>query len=605
MIKKVRDLLSKNLWEIVKFEIVFKIITLLIASPLFLNIFKLTMKVTGFNYLTIENIGSFILNPLTIVLLFILILLVGFYAVFDIGTIIVLLDASNQNKKIGYTDAMYISLQKSIRVFKFKNFGLLLFMLFIIPFLNLGISSSILSTIKIPEFIMDFIVNNSLLNTLYFGLVIVLFIIFLKWFYSLHYYFLEDKSFKEAVKESKSLSKKHHFKDMVSMLFVQLLVLILYFGFIILGLVLIVLFNNVFSHLEIVQSILISVIVGFILLSLILFAIIGTSFSYACISVLFYSHKEQKKEKITHINIKEAGKKVTKSKWKIIKYICILLAFIGLITFNYGVIKGNYNLNIEYVKNMKITAHRGASIDYPENTMIAFIEAKKLGADWIELDVQQTKDQQIIVSHDTNFKRVTGVDMNSFEATYEEIKELDAGSFKDKKFKGEKIPLLEDVIKWAKENNVKLNIELKPTGHETEFESQVIEIIKRNNFENDCVITSQVYSVLENAKKVDKNIKTVYVMSIAIGDILSLDKADSFSLEASNINNDMVSKIHREEKEVYGWTVNTEEGINKMINLNVDNIITDNILLGKKLVAKSKSSDLITEIIKLIQSLFG
>lgn len=605
MIKKVKDLLSKNLWEIVKFEIVFKIITLLIASPLFLNIFKLTMKVTGFNYLTIENIGSFILNPLTIVLLFILILLVGFYAVFDIGTIIVLLDASNQNKKIGYKDAMYISLQKSIRVFKFKNFGLLLFMLFIIPFLNLGISSSILSTIKIPEFIMDFIVNNSLLNTLYFGLVIVLFIIFLKWFYSLHYYFLEDKSFKDAVKESKNLSKNHHFKDMVSMLFVQLLVLILYFGFIILGLVLIVLFNNVFSHLEIVQSILISVIVGFILLSLILFAIIGTSFSYACISVLFYSHKEQKKEKITHINIKEAGKKVTKSKWKIIKYICILLAFIGLTTFNYGVIKGNYNLNIEYVKNMKITAHRGASIDYPENTMIAFIEAKKLGADWIELDVQQTKDQQIIVSHDTNFKRVTGVDMNAFEATYEEIKELDAGSFKDKKFKGEKIPLLEDVIKWAKENNVKLNIELKPTGHETEFESQVIEIIKKNNFENDCVITSQVYSVLENAKKVDKNIKTVYVMSIAIGDILSLDKADSFSLEASNINNDMVSKIHREEKEVYGWTVNTEEGINKMINLNVDNIITDNILLGKKLVAKSKSSDLITEIIKLIQSLFG
>ena len=281
------------------------------------------------------------------------------------------------------------------------------------------------------------------------------------------------------------------------------------------------------------------------------------------------------------------------------------MGFIGLTVFVHGVLKDEYNLNIEYVKNMEITAHRGASIDYPENTMIAFIGAKELGADWIELDVQQTKDKQIIVSHDTNLKRVTGVNINTYEATYEDILKLDAGSFKDKKFSKERIPLLEDVVKWAKENNIKLNIELKPTGYEQDFEAQVVDIIKKYNFQDACVITSQVYDVLDNVKQVDEDIITVYVMSLAFGDITALDKADYFSVEATSITKEMVSKIHGLGKQIYGWTVNTKEGINKMINLNVDNIITDDITLGKELVTKSKSSDLITEIINFINTIFS
>ena len=90
--------------------------------------------------------------------------------------------------------------------------------------------------------------------------------------------------------------------------------------------------------------------------------------------------------------------------------ILIVLMTFGCGLFAYQVITGNANFNIEYVRKMDITAHRGASVKYPENTMAAFVGAKNLGADWIELDVQQTKDKKIVVSHDTNLKRVTGVD---------------------------------------------------------------------------------------------------------------------------------------------------------------------------------------------------
>lgn len=64
-----------------------------------------------------------------------------------------------------------------------------------------------------------------------------------------------------------------------------------------------------------------------------------------------------------------------------------------------------------------------------------------MGADWIELDVQQSRDGQIIVIHDTNFRRTTGVDANTWELDYEEIAKLDAGSFFDAAYAGERIPL--------------------------------------------------------------------------------------------------------------------------------------------------------------------
>ena len=119
--------------------------------------------------------------------------------------------------------------------------------------------------------------------------------------------------------------------------------------------------------------------------------------------------------------------------------------------------------------------------------------------------------------------------------------------------------------------------------------------------EDKFVVTSQVYEVLKKIKKYDKNIKTVYVMSIAIGKITDLRYADSFSVEAKNVNESLVEMVHNEGKELYVWTVNTEESINQMIDMDVDNIITDNIELGKKLVSESKHSDIINEVLKVLQ----
>ena len=98
-IKKVMDLLRVNWQTMAEFEILYKVLSLTIFTPLFLWVFNGIMKVTGYQYLTIENVFSFLLNPLTLLALLLLAVCMAVYSMVDIGAVIFLLDQSYQGKK--------------------------------------------------------------------------------------------------------------------------------------------------------------------------------------------------------------------------------------------------------------------------------------------------------------------------------------------------------------------------------------------------------------------------------------------------------------------------------------------------------------------------
>ncbi len=603
--KKIKKLLTYNLKTLLGFELIYKLSTTLIFTPLFLSIFKIITKVTGFNYLTFENIFKFLLNPLTLIFLFLLILLMTFYTLIDISTIIIILDSSYQNKKITIKEALILSLKKAKQVFKKGNLLFPFLVIFLIPFLNLGISSSFISTISIPEFILDFIIKNNLLFCFYLILMFILCFLLFRWLYAIHYFVLENCNFKEARLKSSNLSKKNKIKDFLTIIFTELLITLIYLIFIFIGIILIIFLIKTFNKSNILSNLTITIIWLLIAISFVILTLLSTPICYAIISILYYKHKEKQKEEIKHLNINSKISSKANKKFTILKYTSLALVLISSSLFTYSLLNGKYNFNIEYIRTMEVTAHRGASKSYPENTMAAFIGAKKLGADWVELDVAQTKNQEIIVTHDTNLKRTTGVNKNTWEMTYEEISKLDAGSFFSKEFANERIPLLKEVLEYAKANNLKLNIELKPTGHETDFEKIISSLIKEYGLENECVITSQVYEVLENIKKYEPSLQTVYVMSLAYGDITNLKAADNFSIEASSITKTLVNKVHNKGKKIYAWTVNTKESIADMVKLNVDNIITDNITLAKDVIYQNKTSNLIQEYINFVNNLLN
>ncbi len=577
-LKKAKEVLQYNIWTLVIFEVFFKLLSFLFIAPLFVQSLNLTMTITGYHYLTFNNIGSFFINPITILFILIWIVLITFYTMFDITTVLLILDQSKQKKKVDLRDVLRPSFETCCRLLKLQNVPFVLLILCFILVSNLGVATSFVTMMNLLGSIIHVIMEHPILFS--FALFLC-FYGFLSWRYIGPYFVLEGMDFKEARQKSKQLSKKNHGKDGLYLLGIQLLLFLGFFLLIMIGDVSSFILNHLLGNWFIIKEVRASMLGSFCFVSF-----LGVPLSYATISFLFYIHKKENQEPIFHrtlVKTKEPARR------KRLAMVFLAVFMIISLYVTHGISNGYVRLSSELEHPIELTAHRGASFQYPENTMLAFQGAKEFGADWIELDVQQTKDGKLIVLHDKNFKRTTGLNKKSWETTYEEIKDLDVGSFKDKKFSHARIPLLEEAIIWAKEHHIKLNIELKPTGHDIDFEKSVVDLVKQYDFQDQCVFASKTYSVLETIKQYDKNLQTLYVMSFVYGDVSSLKDADAFSIQAKSITASLVNSIHEEGKKIHAWTINTEEIMQQMINLKVDNIITDNIILAKDVLLNNQN----------------
>ena len=120
-IKKISHMIGYNLKTLIKFEIIYKAILSIILIPFAISGFSLAMKLTGYTYLTLENIVSFLLNPITLFMLILIIIYLTIVTIFDITTIIVLFDISYKKEKIGMLDLIKLSINKCKKVFNFKK----------------------------------------------------------------------------------------------------------------------------------------------------------------------------------------------------------------------------------------------------------------------------------------------------------------------------------------------------------------------------------------------------------------------------------------------------------------------------------------------------
>jgi glycerophosphoryl diester phosphodiesterase len=261
-------------------------------------------------------------------------------------------------------------------------------------------------------------------------------------------------------------------------------------------------------------------------------------------------------------------------------------------------------LNTDYGTAM-IMAHRGYSAQAPENTIPAFqmcIDNRFTAA---ELDVQMLADGTVVVLHDDNLKRTTGVDKNVWEVTYDDIKDLDNGSFFDKSFAGTTIPTFDEVMKLAGHGKDKLylNIEIKRNGHDDGIVEEVVKTIREYNYMDYCDVTSQDYETLEEVRRVDPEILTAYTSAIGIGDLDKLEAADIISIQETFATYENIDRIHRAGKHVFVWTVNEEDTMKRLVSLNVDAILTNDPALCRSVIDQYDSN--IMNIVQRIHSAFS
>lgn len=580
------NMINMNLKTFVKFELLYKLILSVIFIPVSVSSFNMVLNITGIDSLS-NNILQLITNPTIIIFFIIMLALVILITLFEISTIIVIQDIFYHNKKITLKEALTISIFKFENIFKNGNIQNIFYFILLSPFINISVITSFLLVIGISTSVIKFITINK--NILIIALLLYFLLIALlsDRLFTMHYTIIEDLDAESSKKKSNKLIKNKEIKDYLKILASQFILTATSIGFITIGSYILPFITTSLNNIKFLANISDIIPMFIIVLFFIVLQAMSNGLSFTMISYLFYTHKKAKKERIYKLNYKTEYSTIILK--RLIKCTAgTLVVVLGLLLYanqNSVVVKRKPIAYSAVKNNIEVTAHRGASIVYPENTIAAFKGAVAQNADWIEIDIRQTSDNYLVVTHNPNLVATTGVDREVNQLTLEEIKSLDAGFTFNPRFLGEKIPTFEEAIEFAKENNIRLNIEVKVTGLESNLEQQIVDTIEKYDFEDNCIVSSFVTDILKKVKGLNGNIKTAAIATENINEDYTLPYIDAYSVDALYINREVVASVHGNNKKIYAWTINDEEKINEMINLGVDNIVTDDVSLAKLLIA--------------------
>jgi len=223
-----------------------------------------------------------------------------------------------------------------------------------------------------------------------------------------------------------------------------------------------------------------------------------------------------------------------------------------------------------------ITAHRGSSGVAPENTMSAYLLAIEQGADYAELDVQETADDVLVLYHDKTYERTSGIEANVWDLPYDSIAGFEAGAWKSEAYRGEPIPLFADIIDSVN-GRMYLNVEIKMNGHQDGLTEHVMQVLEDKKFIDQCIITSFNFAAVDLVRELYPSYKVGYLFSKMPPDIdVFTADVDLLSIKNELVTAEFVEKAHKAGKEVHIWgKVDDPEEMIRLRDLKIDNVITN------------------------------
>lgn len=247
--------------------------------------------------------------------------------------------------------------------------------------------------------------------------------------------------------------------------------------------------------------------------------------------------------------------------------------------------------SFEIRDRVTITAHRGSSVTAPENTLAAIEQAIVDGADYVEIDVRLSGDGEVILSHDNSLRRLTGVDQALSEMTLEEVRQVDVGSWFGDAYANERIPTLDEVLELT-ENRINLYIELKPAPGDTEeLVAAVLETLPASRYD-EVILASLSPSVIREAKRQAPDLSTTLFAQFVVRGGLDISIIDALGLRYNSATSEAVNAAQQYGYQLHIWTVNNRAEMSRLIDLGVDNIITDRPeLLVEVLAERDELSD--------------
>ena len=536
--KNIKDsikLFRYNMANVILFEFILKAASFAVLIPLYSAFINLAVNLSGISYLTKETVRKFFQAPSTYALIFILFLFTAMCIIVDVSGISYAYHRANYMKKTSPFRMLLVGLRSAVRVLRPRNMPIFPFVLCYMPVIVNIVFDFMLLNIKAP-YIVDLVTVNAKVTVTVLALYALLLIYSLRYTFLLHIYNVEKVSFRKSIDRVDKLLGKKRF-ELVGQVFLWLLAVVgvpvllyyIYTGPILASIL------SIDIAVKIVTMIYESVKVVFSFI----YVLTGLPLIYAYICNSYYNLVPAEEGEKNIDDYVYDAKSISRQERRVLAVI-IALALI-LNTGFYTLKRLNViSINAQYLDKVTITAHRGDCSAAPENTLAAFELAIENGADIIELDVRQTKDGE-----------------------------------NEEMYREEKIPTLQEVIDLVGDR-AKLNIELKPAKTDKNLSQRVAEIIGENDYYENCFVASLTYGAIRRVKVADPEIKTVYVMAVAMGDFYDLEYADGFSIKYRYINSEIIKQAHKRGKEVYAWTVDDKQILESMMLMNVDSIITNN-----------------------------
>lgn len=565
---------------------------LFICLPLLGSMTRLILHRGSIDYLSTDNIPTLISqHPGVFFSLIAVLLLILLLVYFEFTFLLMSVYFIKKQEPISLKQLLQLTIRqiKKVRPMIFLFF--LAYFFLILPISGLSFNSDLLSKIKIPAFIMDFIFTNRWIIVSSFLLVYVfLGYIGIRLIFALPEMILRDRPFREAIRESWRLTKARFFAISGQFLVISgtiLLISTISYLAILSGQIFV---EEYFSDYSLISA----VFAMTLLQGVLLFNIVMSTVGIFYVIVDFMDDEGFLPEIPSWFSSQEVPKKHSALKNTGFTLFAVFFG-VGVCIYNM-----NYLTSASETKPLTIS-HRGVSLGNSAQNTIAALEktSKDYHPDYVEMDIQETKDGQFVVMHDFNLRNLTGVNKAPQDLTLEELEKLTVTE------NGAKEPLVsfDTYLKRANELNQKLLIEIKTTRKDSDdLVKNFVKKYEENILTHGHILQSLTYQTVSDLKAENPNFYVGYILPFnLVGPPVT--PADFLTMEYSTINRNFIESAHQDGKKVYVWTPNDSDDMSRMMFYGVDGIITDDMKALNDTVKESEGE--ITYSDKLLNFVLG
>lgn len=566
--------------DLLFFDLVYKALAFIVLTPLMSWLIARLLATTGRTALSNTEILGFFLTPVGMIGMILLVAVAGAFAVMEFAGLVQIGLGAERDEQVRYDESLLFTARSIWRILGLAILQLLVLLAGILPFVIVAVigANALIGEYDInyyltnrpPEFRQALMIGGVLLV----GAGIVTAWLFTRIVYAQANVLFRNVPVTRAIPESWARTKGQLWPMLFALggwllawFLVSNLVNRVLFGF---GgsavsaarqnliLVLLILSGVAISHFLVVLAI---AFVGF------------TGFALVVAGLFLAAHAEEEGEHAVVLPASSGEPLGDKPTWRIPKVLPLALAgvaFLFMLFFARNLIE-----QAKVEDEVAVTAHRGASIVAPENTMAAFEQGLADGADYVELDVQLTADGEVVVLHDADLMRMADDPSVVTETNYEDMADIELGLLHDPPFEGETMPTLAEALRLAKGKAITI-VEIKRYAADLEdTAAAVVEVIEEEDMVDEAVVMSLYYDDIAAVKRLNPDIVGGVASSVELGDLTRLEDADFLALSAASANRRLIRDAQAAGKEVFVWTLNEPGDMTTFIDRGVDNIITD------------------------------